>query len=63
MLKIVGIAGSIRRESTHTAILRVLKERLADRVELDLVSLAQVPLYDEDLNIRPRKKSPRCGMQ
>ncbi|CAD6557298.1 Quinone reductase [Paraburkholderia kirstenboschensis] len=53
MLKIVGIAGSIRRESTHTAILRVLKERLADRVELDLVSLAQVPLYDEDLEHSP----------
>jgi chromate reductase len=53
MLKIVGISGSIRRESANTAILKALKERLAGRVQLDLVSLAEVPLYDEDLEQSP----------
>ncbi|TCG03787.1 hypothetical protein BZM27_45755 [Paraburkholderia steynii] len=53
MLKIVGLSGSIRHESTHTAILKVLKERLSGKVELDMVSLADVPLYDEDLEHSP----------
>ncbi|MDB5821736.1 MAG: NADPH-dependent reductase [Herminiimonas sp.] len=53
MLKIVGISGSIQRESTNTAILRVLKARLAGKVQLDLVSLAEVPLYNEDLERSP----------
>ncbi|MDB5773871.1 MAG: NADPH-dependent reductase [Herbaspirillum sp.] len=53
MLKIVGISGSIRHESANTAILKALKERLAGRVHLDLVSLAEVPLYNEDLEQSP----------
>jgi chromate reductase len=53
MLKIVGISGSIRRDSVNTAILKVLKERLAGKVHLDLVSLAEVPLYNEDLEQSP----------
>jgi chromate reductase len=53
MLKIIGISGSIRNESANTAILKVLKERLAGRVRLEIVSLAKVPPYNEDLEQAP----------
>ena len=53
MLKIIGISGSIRHESANTAILKVLKERLAGRVQLEIVSLAEIPPYNQDLELSP----------
>lgn len=53
MLKIIGISGSIRHASANTAILKVLSERLAGRVQFEILSLAKVPLYDEDLEPSP----------
>jgi chromate reductase len=59
MLKIVGISGSIRSESANTAILKVLKAQLAGKVRLELVSLAEVPLYNEDLEQSPPQEIAR----
>lgn len=53
MLQIVGISGSLRRDSTHTAVLEALRERLVDQVHLHVLSLADIPLYNEDLERCP----------
>ena len=46
--KLLGISGSLRRESYNTAILRTLKEVLAPGVELAIHPLDDVPLYNQD---------------
>jgi len=46
--KLLGISGSLRRESYNTAILRTLQEALAPGVDLAIHPLNDVPLYDQD---------------
>jgi chromate reductase len=46
--KLLGLSGSIRRDSNCVAVLRTLKESLPADVELTIFSLADVPLYNED---------------
>ena len=48
--RILGVSGSLRRDSFSTAILRTLQEALAPRVELVLHPLDDVPLYNQDLD-------------
>ena len=48
-VRLVGISGSLRRNSNNTAILQTLQERLEPDVELSLLPLDSVPLYNSDL--------------
>jgi chromate reductase len=48
-VRLAGISGSLRRNSHNTAILQTLQERLAADVELSLLPLAELPLYNPDL--------------
>ncbi|MFS2163037.1 NADPH-dependent FMN reductase [Variovorax sp. Varisp62] len=50
-VRLAGISGSLRSGSHNTAILQTLQERLADGVELSLFSLADLPLYNSDLEL------------
>ena len=48
-MKVLGISGSLRRDSHNTALLSVAAELLPDGVELELWDgLKAVPPYDED---------------
>jgi chromate reductase, NAD(P)H dehydrogenase (quinone) len=47
---ILGIAGSLRRESYSAAVLRGLQEAVADRAEIEVFSLTSVPMYNADLD-------------
>jgi chromate reductase, NAD(P)H dehydrogenase (quinone) len=47
--RLLGLSGSIRRDSTNTAILRTLGEKLGNRASLILFPLDDVPLYNGDL--------------
>ncbi len=47
--RLLGLSGSIRRESTNTAILATLAERLGEQASLTLFPLDQIPLYNSDL--------------
>lgn len=47
---LLGISGSLRRESFNTAILGSLAEALGDKAELRVFTLNDVPLYDQDLD-------------
>lgn len=48
--RLLGISGSLRRESSNAIVLRSLGEALADRADFDLFPLNDVPLYDQDLD-------------
>ena len=48
-LRLAGISGSIRQHSHNTAILRTLQERMPDDVELTLLPIDRLPLYNSDL--------------
>ena len=48
--RLLGVSGSLRRDSYSTAILRTLREELAPAVELVLHPLDETPLYNQDLD-------------
>ncbi len=49
-MRVLGISGSLRRDSYNAALLRAAAERLPDGVELVVFErLAEIPAYDADL--------------
>lgn len=49
MIKLLGISGSLRKASYNTALLRAAQALVPPDVELELVTLQGIPLYDGDL--------------
>jgi chromate reductase len=49
MRKIIGIAGSLRKASFNAALLRAAAELTPAGTELEIASIASIPLYDGDL--------------
>lgn len=49
MKRIIGISGSLRRGSFNTALLRAAAPLMPDDAELVIESIADVPLYDFDV--------------
>jgi chromate reductase len=53
-MKVLGISGSLRRDSYNTQLLKSAAELLSDEVELELWDgLKAVPPYDEDDDVEP----------
>lgn len=51
-MRVLGISGSLRRDSYNAALLRAAAERLPDGVELEVFErLAEIPAYDADLEV------------
>lgn len=48
--KIVGISGSLRRGSLNTAALRAARQLSPSGMQIEIVSIASIPLYDGDLD-------------
>ncbi len=58
MTRILGISGSLRRDSHNTSLLRAAAEAAGPDVELELYDgLKEVPPYDEDDDVHPRNAS------
>lgn len=49
MFKLLGLAGSIRHASVSKAILRTLAEKVPAQVSLTVHDLADIPIYNQDL--------------
>ncbi len=49
--KIVALSGSLRKKSHNTAALRAARELTPDGVDLDIVEIGDLPLYNEDLRV------------
>jgi chromate reductase, NAD(P)H dehydrogenase (quinone) len=56
--RILGISGSLRRDSHNTSLLRAAAEAAGPDVELELYDgLKEIPPYDEDDDVHPRPAS------
>ncbi len=49
MITIIGIPGSLRRSSYNTALLHAARELTPDGAELEIASIAEIPLYNGDV--------------
>jgi chromate reductase, NAD(P)H dehydrogenase (quinone) len=59
-MRVLGISGSLRRESHNSALLRAAAERLPAGGELvTYEGLAEIPPYDEDVEVRDVPESVR----
>lgn len=47
-LKVLGISGSLRRNSYNTAALRAAREDAPSDMHIEFADLSQLPLYDQD---------------
>lgn len=52
-IKILGIAGSLRRASTNRGVLRAAAELLPEGVEMEIFDLDGMPLFNEELESDP----------
>ncbi len=51
-MHILGISGSLRKQSLNTAALRACGELLPPDVTMSIVDLALIPVYNEDLRVQ-----------
>jgi chromate reductase len=49
-VRIVGISGSLPKASFNTALLKILAEKSASSINIQVVTLNDFPLYNEDLD-------------
>ena len=50
---LLGISGSLRAASFSTAILRTVQARMNPEIDLELMTLETIPLYNEDQDRQP----------
>jgi len=50
VIKLAAISGSLRAASANTAVLRTLQDLMPADVQMDLLPLDDVPLYNQDLD-------------
>ena len=59
-MRVLGISGSLRRDSLNTALLRAAAERLPSGVEFGMFErLAKIPPYSEDADAEPAPAAVR----
>ncbi|MED3552051.1 NADPH-dependent FMN reductase [Cytobacillus praedii] len=52
-MKIVAIVGSIRKESYNLKLAKYVKERYKNSFELEILPIADLPHYDQDIELNP----------
>lgn len=52
-LKLLGISGSLRRQSTNSGLLRAALAELPEGVSMDIAELSDIPFYNADLSEKP----------
>ncbi len=55
-IKILGFAGSLRKDSYNKAILRAALELLPENAEMEIFDLEGIPLFNQDLENEPTEK-------
>ncbi len=52
-MRVAAIVGSIRKESLNKKLAEFIKTRYADKFELDIVPLHDIPMYNQDTENEP----------
>ncbi|MGN7478269.1 NADPH-dependent FMN reductase [Solibacillus silvestris] len=50
-MKIVAIVGSIRKDSYNLKLAKHIKERYAEKFDLEILDLAPLPMYNQDIEL------------
>jgi chromate reductase len=59
-LHIVALCGSLRKESYNRYLLKAAQQLLPEEVSLEIVSFADLPLYNQDLDTPTAKERPEA---
>ena len=57
-LRVLGFAGSLRTDSYNRALLRAAQELAPEDVQVELFDLAQIPLYNADIDTDAERPEP-----
>ncbi len=52
-IKLLGISGSLRRQSSNSGLLRAAQKHLPAGVTLEIADLSEVPFYNSDIQTKP----------
>lgn len=52
-MKIVGIAGSIGKDSNNKKLLNFMKERYKNKVDIEVLDISEIPMYNLDIELNP----------
>lgn len=52
-MKIVGIAGSIGKDSNNKKLLNFMKERYKNKVDIEVLDISEIPMYNQDNELNP----------
>lgn len=52
-MKVVAIVGSIRKNSYNLNLAKHVKQRYADQFEVEILDLAPIPMYNQDIELDP----------
>lgn len=52
-IKVLGICGSLRRNSTNMGLLRFAKANAPEGMQIDIADLSTVPFYNSDITEKP----------
>jgi len=52
-IKLLGIAGSLRKASTNRGLLRAARANLPDGANLEIADLTDIPFYNQDIAEKP----------
>ncbi len=56
-LKVLGIAGSLRKDSINKSLLKASQQLAPENMEIEIYNLSDIPLYNEDIRIQEEPKS------
>jgi len=56
-IKLLGISGSLRRQSTNSGLLRAALAELPENVSMDIADLGDIPFYNADISEKPASVS------
>ena len=59
-IQLVGLSGSLRKSSFNTMLLKAAAQLLPTDVSMDIVSIADIPLYNADLDLPAAKERPEA---
>ena len=57
-IQLVGLSGSLRKGSYNTMLLHTAAQLLPTDVSMDIISIADIPLYNADLDLPAAKQRP-----
>ena len=59
-IQLVGLSGSLRKGSFNTMLLKAAAQLLPTDVSMEIVSIADIPLYNADLDLPAAKERPEA---